>query len=683
MGWISFPFLRYTFFLCLGILASDSAELDFHTFLLLPCFALFIGIKYLSKYNKSLNTVSGILLCIFFFLIGGLRNQEFDQRINNSHFIHKEDSILAYTASIRSIEKREKRGIQVLTEVSSIRVGKYWKSASGYILINILQDSSSIFYRVGNDIMVVGSPDRVRPTTNPGSFDYRGFLEKKNIYHIHSAREEYIYKYPESNKFTAQKFAAQLQGKALEIFQQNLSNTAALGIVEALILGYKKDLEQEVRDAWSGTGSMHVLAVSGLHVGIIFLFINLMFGWLKRYSAGRILFILIAVGLLFFYALLTGMSASVIRASIMFSLIIISNGIKKQSNIFNTLALSGFIMLLVDPYLLRTIGFQLSYLAVLGIVVLYDKIYSLIKIKYWFPDKLWSLTVVSIAAQLATFPLIIFYFQQYPVYGLLTNIIVIPSAFFLLVLSILSLATYSISAVYPYLFDFLEWVVSQLNEIISQIYHFPMALFSFNQWTVTQVLLVYGLVITLTLIYTYKHVVFVFLLFLLCLFTSVLFSLQKYQKKEVLIVYQSYKETHIAFSVGNQFTHYYSGDVGDHWIKSVSTDSKKHFQLNVKELYYPLSDTLDFLQIKDKIMLVVNHLPRLKQDSLKIMVDYLLIRGKACYTVDRVLRQMDFKQLIIDGSCGKTLGGALKNKDLGASILFHRISTQGAYVEEL
>lgn len=171
---------------------------------------------------------------------------------------------------------------------------------------------------------------------------------------------------------------------------------------------------------------MHILAVSGLHVGIIFIILSKLLFFLERHKYGKILQSALIILILIFYAMLTGLSNSVIRATIMFIFICFGRMFTRQVNIYNTLSASAFIMLLYNPYSIMDVGFQLSYLAVISIVFFQPKIYSLLNLRYKFPDYIWQLVSVAIAAQIATFPLTIHYFNQFPVYFILSNILIIP-----------------------------------------------------------------------------------------------------------------------------------------------------------------------------------------------------------------------------------------------------------------
>ena len=222
----------------------------------------------------------------------------------------------------------------------------------------------------------------------------------------------------------------------------------------------KDELDFEVKQAYAAAGAMHVLAVSGLHVGIIFLILNTLLAILDTSKKGRIVKAIILLISLWSYAMITGLSPSVLRAATMFSFVIMGTVLNRSSSIYNTLAASAFFILIINPNLLFEVGFQLSYVAVLGIVYLQPLIYKRIYTRWWLLDKVWAITAVSIAAQIATLPLTLFYFNQFPVYFMLSNLLVIPSAAVILILGILLF----IASPIPFISESIGWVLNKFIE---------------------------------------------------------------------------------------------------------------------------------------------------------------------------------------------------------------------------
>jgi competence protein ComEC len=250
---------------------------------------------------------------------------------------------------------------------------------------------------------VKGNPNPIKPPSNPEEFDYRRFLQFRNIYHQHFVRKDGIRTIDFAPRSMVVYYALACRSWAMEIITDNISGKREQALASALILGVKDGLDDDLLSAYKTTGSMHVLAVSGLHVGILYGILLLILKPIRKVRYGACVVAGISIGMLWAYAFITGLSPSVLRAVSMFSFAAIANGAGYRTNMYNTLAASAFFILWIDPFMLMSVGFQLSYLAVLGIVYMQSGLYNL-----WAPEKrvldqIWKVTCVSLAAQLATF----------------------------------------------------------------------------------------------------------------------------------------------------------------------------------------------------------------------------------------------------------------------------------------
>lgn len=329
---------------------------------------------------------------------------------------------------------------------------------------------------------------------NPGEFDYRHYLRNKGI--AGTAFVEIISAIrPSERAFSLRQVFAQIQNYGVNVFASSGLDEKELGVASALILGKRSLIDPNLKKDFAGAGAVHILAVSGLHVGIIYLVIAGILGWIFKSRRWKYLkFVLIAFFLVF-YAGVTGFSPSVLRATVMFIFVAAGQINQNRSNIYNSLAASAVLLLLIDPTLLREVGFQLSYCAVLGIAYFFDPIYQLVKYKYWFLDKIWALLVVSFTAQLATFPLSIYYFEQFPNYFLLTNIAVIPLASLALYSGLLLVFLHKIPYLSQLLALILKSVIGGLNTIIEWVARLPYSVSEHLYFGFAAVILVYLFII--------------------------------------------------------------------------------------------------------------------------------------------------------------------------------------------
>ena len=280
-----------------------------------------------------------------------------------------------------------------------------------------------------------------------------------------------------------------------QLIHSKVEHPESQQIALALLLGQKGSLDKEIMDAYSETGTMHILAVSGLHVGIIYALLLLPVRGLKSTSKIRFFYLLLVVLLIWVYALLTGFSPSVVRAAAMFSLVTLGQMRKRKASIWNTLAFSALMILVIDPDVIFDIGFQLSYLAVAGIVGIQP-----LMVGWWLPrnsilEYFWQLATVSLAAQLVTFPLSILYFHQFPTYFLLANLLVVPLAFVIMAVGV----PFMFLAWIPKLGEVMGWVVDWLiflqNQLTMMIQVLPGGTIEGLVISFSGVLLVWGLIL--------------------------------------------------------------------------------------------------------------------------------------------------------------------------------------------
>ena len=482
--WVGFPFLRYVLCLILGVILGKYLNTTL-SFLILPIAVSYavLTVVFHRFPSVALRILNGVLLMTFFIVFGNGIWQE--SRMPVPEF----ENCQAYQARVSTVLKFDSASAQYQLEVQAIRRDSAWSSAQGIVLLTLQGPSS---YLPGDLLLVRGSPYRLQSRADPGSFDYVAYLAERQIYYRDKVSVKNIFQLERGSGISFR--ATRLRRQGLNYLRQSIRDPDNLGILQALVLGYKKDLSPEIRNSWSGTGSMHVLAVSGLHVGMIYLFLNYLMAPLKSFRLGRVLFVILSLILITAYAMLTGLSASVLRASLMISIVILSQNLRQQANIFNSIALSAFVLITYDPSIIFQLGFQLSYLAVLGIVVLYPFLKARLNSRYWILDKILALTSVSLAAQISTLPLLIYSFHQLPSYGLISNLLVIPSAFILLLGSMLGLLLSFLPELSSVIFECLEIYLDLLNACLDFLFQLPVSIVEFTSWSLTNVFISYGII---------------------------------------------------------------------------------------------------------------------------------------------------------------------------------------------
>ncbi len=394
--------------------------------------------------SLSQNLYWGLALYLWLLAFGWWRASEHYQLQRSSHFSHAR-AILGESYSwkgkvetIRATEKSLRLRVSVHTFRDSTLSASH--PTMGKLLLYLPKDDRSKTLLPGQQLVFTAEAERITPPLNPAAFDFASWQARQNVFH--RARAAAADWELAGEDLSLRGHAYLIREHLLTILGKYLnpeSDEYAVGA--ALILGKKDALSTDLRNAYAETGAVHVLAVSGLHLGFIAWGLGLIFGWgpFKRPSWRWIRLGCILAGI-WAFALITGLSPSVQRAATMFSAVWIGVVLGRQSSIYNTLGASAFLLLFIDPYLLFDLGFQLSYLAVLGIVFFQPRIYRLWSTSWWVLDKGWALISVALAAQLTTFPLSLYYFHQFPIYFLLSGLVVVLAASIILGLGVLLFA---------------------------------------------------------------------------------------------------------------------------------------------------------------------------------------------------------------------------------------------------
>jgi len=436
------------------------------------CF--FFGIAIGSRYrNFELYRYLSILFYIFLFFLGWHLSWQHHPAVQQLHFSRQKSQILV--GSINEEPKITRKNIRFSLNITHTILQGSVSEGSGNLLVNIKldtssEDTSSVF-RYGDKIMIPSNHIEVTPPRNPNEFDYKAYLGNHLIWHQINLSSADVLKIDSNGGNVFIKYALRFRQKMVEKLKGSLHNKDVVAIASAIVLGYRDQLDQEVLNKFSQTGTIHVLAVSGLHVGIVFAVFSALLFWMKG-AGWRFIKAVLLILLVWIYALITGFSPSVLRAAIMISFGIVAFSIARSSNIYNTIAASAFFLLLYKPQFIFEIGFELSYLAVLGIVLLYPKIHACFIIKNRFLSAIWSYAAVSIAAQIATFPLVIYYFHFFPVYFLPANVLIILPVSFVLYLGLLVLLLPygKIHSAFSWL---LEHLISTMNSFLNTFEDLP------------------------------------------------------------------------------------------------------------------------------------------------------------------------------------------------------------------
>jgi competence protein ComEC len=704
------PLVRLLLPFVIGILIAIFYKLDsYYPFYALAlfsvCYLTFLSVKKLNTSHKF-RWIFGLLIHINLLLTGyclTITKTHQSSTTFNSSSNNKNQTIIG---EIIEPPLSKTKTVKAVLKIKGVKNNNRWQNGQGKVVIYLKSDSASKLLSIGDVVSFEPKLEKIPPPKNPNEFDYRKYLSFHLIHQQAFLRSNNWQLVKGARKNSLFKIADDIRKYLIHTLEQEGLKDKELAVASALILGYKDDIDAQLKSAYSSAGAMHILAVSGLHVGVIFLIFNQLLKFFDKIKYGVVIRGVILIIILWSYALLTGLSPSVMRAATMFSFIVAAKMTKRNSNFFNTLAASVFALLIYNPMLIMEVGFQLSYFAVIGIVIIQPWVYNWFQFKWWISDKIWEITAVSVAAQIATFPLGLLYFHQFPNYFLLSNLIVIPLAFLILYLGLVTLAFSAVPFVSEYLALGLKYVIQFLNWSVNTIDGLPYSLSENIRFGVVDTWVVYATIIFIILLIAYRK----FSYFLMSSLLSIAFLLSLIwinyndldQRK--LIIYNIPGNSAINFIEGND--NVLISDikllenrskllfhVQNNWItKGVEKEKvvflpnliKKHQLSNI----YRISNNNIFTKrnyfqfYNTKIAILDNHFKR-SETTKKLNVDLLILSKNLSVPLSQILAQYNPKEIIIDSSNSTYVSEKIKSEAKKVGIDCWSVLLDGAYIKDV
>ena len=649
------PFVRITILLILGILIAlyfpNSSKTIGYLIVGLFFLALIIN-KLLSRRYYYVNILFGLIISSVIILSGFLITSYKLDYINNQNDV--EGVVFAQVKSNSKYKNNfYKLKLSLLTQKDSITTKILNTNAIAFLKC----DTDTFNIQIGDYILLNSQFKDSPPPQNPYQFNYKSFLKYSDIskvgfvdanrWNLIKNDEVNIYRLSEN---TRQYFISRFNN--FDIKSQNLA------VIYAIVFGDKSELTPEIGEEFANAGVMHILAVSGLHVGILFLIISFLFKSFAGYKIGKYVRFILILTILWGYAFITGLSPSVVRSVIMFSLVSISIIMQRQHNIYNTVFVSAFILLVFNPFYITKVGFQLSYLAVLGIVFFQPKISKIVKTKNIIIRYLWDLIAVSIAAQISTAPITLFYFSKFPNYFILTNLAVMMLVTFILSISLAFLVLSYIPFLNNWVAKLLDSLLDVMAFIIHKINTFPKAITDNINVDFAQVFLLYFIIISTAYYIAWGHAksttillstIFIFLFYV---------SFNNYKTYNNQLVFFNVSQHSIIGAISNNKSYIICDEKYDKLDADFNFNLKKYFiRNNAEEINTIFIDSLNmyesdniccdsnFLRVNNKTIQFVR---RNTQSNSEIKsVDYMVLLEYPKDNFDSILINTNPKELII------------------------------------
>lgn len=690
---IPFTLLLLPFLAGLGldIVFPCNVYLNFFRLAFCVIFFLFIGLNF--GYQRlriyKARWIGGVLVSVLL-LLAGYISFEGNRQINSTTHFSKATS--AYL--IGTIDNEPKLNNNILRFTVNIKQGGNThtiKPLSGNLLVAMKIDSTQkpdLFY--GDEMILPGKFNPVEAPLNPAEFNYKAYLAHQNIYNqtFLVRNQVVVLNHDQGNSIIAK--ALKLRLYLVNKLKTTMRDTDAIAVASTIILGYRAELCPEVREAYAKTGTMHLLSVAGMHIGLVYLMITFLLNFLPNSKHRKLVRSIISIVLIWCYALITGFSPAVSRAALMLTIVIIGLSYNRHINKLNVLAVSAFILLLYNPFLITDAGFQLSYLAVFGIITIQPYIYKWFTVKHWFTRELWLVGSVSISAQIILFPIGALYFHDFPVYFLISNIfIIIPSAI-VMYAGISYLALPHIPGVSAGLGWILEKTVVFMTKTLTLFEHAPGGNINKIWLTPLEFVAAYGLIAAIFCLFTRWDKKWIQLSLILGLTLSVSYGFKTYRASTTnsLTFFSLRKNSGILFKKGDQgilLTDLKPADKAYQYSIQPYLDScliNQLSTLNTDTLLNFIRKSGNLIQFRDQKILIMNPAIAGKKFSDKLTIDYIYISNNPDINLQYLKENYNFKTLIADGSNSTRRINKLEQEAVLAKVDFKNLKRNKSFILE-
>jgi competence protein ComEC len=672
---INYLIIRFSILTTLGIVAGHFSTFQSIFFLkatVILVVALLI-LWLLTRNQLYQNSVYGIVSYMSFFTIGYCNYQIQLPLFQPNHYSHisSEKTTDFFQLKITDILKPGNYNRKYIAKVEAIN----GISTSGTILILIQKDSTSGPLFIDNQILLKTTLKPIPRPLNPGQFNYSKYMETLGIYdQIQFKNRRILMKTVGSITLKGQ--AEGLRNYLLEKLKQTSLGFDERAIIQALVLGQKKDINKDLYSSYAKAGAVHILAVSGLHVGILYFILTFILSFTNRLKWGNFIQSFLIIFCLWFFAFVTGLSPSVTRAVTMFSIFAIAKNINRESSTINNLFLSFFLLILINPLWLFHVGFQLSYLAVFSIIVVQPKLSRYYRPRFYIDKLFWGIFTVSIAAQLGVLPLSIYYFHQFPGLFFITNLVVLPvigillgGGILLLILSVFNFLPDQFAETYNFL-------IKSLNAFINWVANQELFVFQDIHYTEGNTLTTYFFLTALILLwhtFNYKNLIFV-LVSLNLIVGFVVWDKFKSSQNELLVFHKSRKSL-IGYKNDDRFTLF-------------RNDSLANFETSYPFRSYLINREINnyceegipktFIFGNTKVLI----LDSLGVYSKKFQKSIVILTESPQVNLERLIDSIDPQQIIADGSNYSSYVVRWKNTCIQKKLPFHHTGNKGAYIIE-
>lgn len=673
---LNFSIIKLCLCIVVGILLGNFLQIGFLLSLVGFAAIAIVFVLVFIRANKMWlqDSFFGVTTYLLFIAVGILTWQLQLPKNNPQHFSNRiqGSSEVRVQAVVREVLKSYTNYDNYIVEVYKVND----TSVDGKLLLKIRKDSLINPLNVDERVAFKNRVTNIPKPLNPHQFDYSQYMSHQKVLGQSELRASELFVFPTSSR-TLKGYAHRTREHIVASLKENGFKDDELGIIKALLLGQKDDISRDTYNNYAAAGVVHILAVSGLHVGIILAMLQFILSPLIRFKNGRFLKMALIVTLLWAFAVLAGLSPSVVRAVTMFSFYAIALNLKRRTSTINVLFMSAMVLLLINPEFLFTVGFQLSYLAVFSIVMLQPVLYSLIKRPKYFISRLfWGVFTVTLAAQVGVLPLSLFYFHQFPGLFFITNVAIIPFLGFILSYGTVCIVLALLNILPPFLAIGFQIIIQTMNNFIGWVSHQEAFLFRDIHFSEIQTLAAYVLIVTLLLSlrnFKPKKLIYILLAFMVCQLGFIYEDYRIKTSKEFVVFHQT-AETALGYKLGDSLVLQTSD------LLETNTYLKRtlnNYKIGDGYRYERRDSVPNVLSIFNKNIFILDSLG-VYDVTFKDQI--LLLRNSPKVNLNRLIDSLAPKLIIADGSNYKTYVKRWKATAERKKLPFHHTGEKGAFL---
>jgi competence protein ComEC len=679
LNYSKYPFLRLLLAFVMGILCYEFIAFQLNGWLYLLCFlplvlfVLFTPVSIRLHHKRSIYV--GIILQLVLF-VAGYGNAQYKNSPKNIVDLENADGIVCRITQT-PVAKTKSFKSEAYIETASIH-GE-WIPINQKMIIYAPLDSVGP-WKYDDLVFIKSIVSRPRLPANPHQFNYKKYLEKKNIYYQAYVKPDDYTIIGKDEHYTIEDFEENAVQYTRNAFHDLIPDSSLGAIATALLVGFQEELDPEIKTSFSRVGAMHILAVSGLHVGIIFILLSWILYPLNRNFYTKIVKAILLFLFLWGYAVIAGFSPSIVRASLMFSLMIPMLSFRVQGNAYNNIASSAFLLLLYNPNYLFDVGFQLSYVAVFGIIYLYPFLKNWVNTKYWLLDKTWQLTAVSIAATIFTCPIVLYNFGQFPLSFLISNLIAVPVSTLIIYVGLSALVCYKfgfLNLVFGQLLYFLLLILKQSIEWIESLPFSYVDHLLINRF---QAFILYALIFSLILFFQFKKTkYFRISLVMICLLLATLIQRRfEVLQHHELFIYNLNKSYYVEYIDGHEATNVLDKQLTDlDYGLFIRTNHQHVGVFRQTNIHHDVTVFGTGFQVRDQRFFMIEKL--IPKSERILETDYLILSELKYLDVELIEKQFKFRKVIILNNHSPKKMKKFEELLNAAGIPFHSLSNDGYF----